>query len=91
MVAVLEDCCDIVRFLVAERLEFLAVTDFQVRAHIIGTITQVDLQALVSEDFLLLSKDWVSKFGVECRNRLEAGLRWRKKSKAERIIRAGVP
>lgn len=73
-------------FLLANGLELFAVRKPQVRAHIIGTISQVDLQVLVSKYFLVVVKDGIRELGVERRNGLEARFRRRHEANVERLV-----
>lgn len=72
--------------LLANGLELFAVGNPQVRAHIIGTISQVDLQVLVTKYFLIVAKDGIRELWVECRNGLEARFRRRHEADVERLV-----
>lgn len=72
--------------LLANGLELFAVRNPQVRAHIIGTISQVDLQVLVTKYFLVVAKDGIRELWVEGRNGLEARFRRRHEADVERLV-----
>lgn len=72
MVSVAQESRNISRLGIPNRLEFLAVRDLQMRSHIISTVSQVDLQPLVSEDLLLVAEDGIREGWVEGRKGLQA-------------------
>lgn len=61
------------------------------RAHVISTVAQADLEILVAEDLFLLAKDGVCELGVEGRNVLEARLRRRDEADIDGIVGVGQP
>lgn len=91
MVAFLENGGNIVGFAVTDGLEFLVVGDLQMRSHVIRTVPQADLEALVAKDPLLFAEDGISELGVEGRDGCEAGLGGREEIDAERIVRVDEP
>lgn len=72
--------------LLANGLELFAIGNPQVRAHIIGTISQVDLQVLVTKYFLVVAKDGIRELWVERRNGLEARFQRRHEADIERLV-----
>lgn len=61
------------------------------RAHVVSTVSQADLEILVAEDLFLLAKDGVRELGVEGRNILEARLRRRDEADIDGIVGVGQP
>lgn len=61
------------------------------RAHIVGAVSEVDLEILVAKDFFIFTKDGVGETGVKGGNELKAGGRWRNETDVERRIRVGEP
>jgi len=53
-------------------LELLAVCNLQTRAHVAGIVPEVDLQALVTKDAFLLSKDLICHLWIEAVKRLDS-------------------
>lgn len=91
MAPFLQDSDNICRLGVSYRLELLAVGGLEMRAHVISTVAQADLEILVAEDLFLLAKDGVCELGVEGRNVLEARLRRRDEADIDGIVGVGQP
>lgn len=61
------------------------------RAHIVGAVSEVDLEILVAKDFFIFAKDGVGEAGVKGGNQLKARGRWRNETDVKRRIRVGKP
>lgn len=86
MASTLQNVHHVSGFMFTDWLEPFSVCDAQVRPHIISTIPQLDLQVLVSKDFLFLAEDGIRELWLERRNRAQARLRRRHEADIERIV-----
>lgn len=91
MAFLLQNLLNIIGLVFANGLEFLAICDVKVWAHIIGAISQLDLEVLVSKYLLLIAEDGIRELGVKRRNRLETRARRRHKANVERFVGILVP
>ena len=91
MVTLLEDSCHICRLRSADCIEFLAVRRLQVRSHIVGPISKVDLKILVPENLLLLAKNRVSVSRIEGRNMLKTRFGGGHKADVNRLVGVREP
>lgn len=91
MVTLLEDSRHICRLRSADCIEFLAVRRLQVRSHIVGPISKVDLKILVPENLLLLAKNRVSVSRVEGCNMLKTRFGGGHKADVNRLVGVREP
>ena len=61
------------------------------RAHIVGAVSEVDLEILVSKDFFILAKDGIGEARVKGGYQLKARRRRRNEADVERRVRVGDP
>jgi hypothetical protein len=74
MIAILEDSSHLCWLRPSDRLELFAVRRLQVWSHIVGTISQADLEVLVAKDLFVLTKYGIGVSRIEGRNVLKTGL-----------------
>lgn len=74
MIAILEDSSHLCWLRPSNRLELFAVRHLQVWSHIVGAISQADLEILVTKDLFVLTKDGVGVSRIEGRNVLKTRL-----------------
>lgn len=91
MIAILEDSGHLCWLGPSDRLELLAVRCLQVRSHIVGAISQVDLEVLVAKDLFVLTKYGIGVSRIEGRNVLKTGLGGGQKTDVNRIVGVRQP
>jgi hypothetical protein len=91
MVSLLEDSCNICGFKFVDWAGFLAVRDLQVRSHIVGAISKVDLEVLVTKNLLFLAKNRVGVSRIKGRNMLETRVRGRYKADVNHLVGVRQP
>lgn len=91
MVALFKDSFNICGLITADCAVFLAVGRLQVRSHIVGAISKVDLEVLVTKNFLILAENRIGVLGVKGRNMLKPRVRGRYKADVNRLIGVREP
>lgn len=76
---------------VADGREALVVRDQHAGEHVGRIVSQVDLQALVAKNGLLVAKNWICEGGVESADGLGGGIGRLDKRDVDGIVRRGRP
>ena len=54
----------------ADCLKLLSMCDLDMRAHVIRSKAQIDVEIFVTEDSFIIAEDWIRKARMESRERL---------------------
>lgn len=60
-------------------------------AHVVGSVSEIDLQILVAKDLFIFAKDFISEFRVKGADKFQAGARRRHKADGQGLVRISNP